>query len=45
MIVVSDTTPLNILAQLDLTELLVQLFGAVIIPPAVADFHRCICRA
>jgi len=35
MIVVSDTTPLNILAQLGLTELLPQLFGSVIITPAI----------
>ena len=36
MIVVSDTTPLNILAQLDLIEILGQLFGTVLITPAVA---------
>lgn len=35
MIVVSDTTPLNILAQLGLIDLLPQLFGAVILTPGV----------
>lgn len=35
MIVVSDTTPLNILAQLGLVDLLPTLFGSVLITPAV----------
>jgi predicted nucleic acid-binding protein len=35
MIVVSDTTPLNILAQLGLVDILPELFGSVLITPAV----------
>lgn len=35
MIVVSDTTPINILAQIGLLDLLPSLFGSVIITPAV----------
>ncbi len=35
MIVVADTTPLNILVQLGLTDLLEKLITSVIIPPAV----------
>lgn len=35
MIVVSDTTPINILAQIGLLDLLPTLFGSVIITPAV----------
>jgi predicted nucleic acid-binding protein len=37
MIVVSDTTPINILAQIGLLDLLPSLFGSVIITPAVAS--------
>lgn len=35
MIVVSDTTPINILAQIGLIDLLPQLFGTVVITPGV----------
>lgn len=37
MIVVSDATPLNVLARVGLVESLPLLFGQVIIPPAVRD--------
>lgn len=36
MIVVSDTSPLNVLVRIEHVELLPQLFGRVLIPPAVA---------
>jgi predicted nucleic acid-binding protein len=36
MIVVSDTSPISNLMQIGRTELLVDLFGRVIIPPTVA---------
>ncbi len=36
MIVVSDTSPLNYLAILGLPQVLAQLFGEVVVPPAVA---------
>lgn len=35
MVVVSDTTPLNILIRIELIDLLPSLFGDVIVPPAV----------
>ncbi len=35
MIVVSDTSPIVLLAKLDLLDLLVQLFGTVLVPEAV----------
>ena len=37
MIVVSDATPLNVLARIGLIEGLAALFGTVFIPPAVRD--------
>lgn len=37
MIVVSDATPLNVLARLGLVERLPLLYGKVFIPPAVRD--------
>lgn len=37
MIVVSDTTPINILAQIGLLDLLPSLFGSVIITPAIVS--------
>jgi predicted nucleic acid-binding protein len=37
MIVVSDATPLNVLARIGLIESLPLLYGQVIIPPAVRD--------
>jgi predicted nucleic acid-binding protein len=37
MLVVSDATPLNVLIRAGHADLLVKLFGAVAIPPAVAD--------
>ncbi len=40
MIVVSDTSPIRALAFLDQLVLLEKLFGAVVIPPAVADELR-----
>jgi predicted nucleic acid-binding protein len=40
MIVVSDTSPIRALAQLDELGLLAQLFQKVLIPPAVADELR-----
>jgi predicted nucleic acid-binding protein len=36
MIVVSDSSPLNILIRIGCVEVLPKLFGAVVIPPAVA---------
>ena len=41
MIVVSDTSPLSYLRQIGRLELLKQLFGEVVIPPAVLDEWRC----
>jgi len=35
MIVIADTTPLNYLVLIDRADLLPQLFGLVLIPPAV----------
>lgn len=35
MIIVSDTSPISALIRLDLLEILPQLFGSIIIPPAV----------
>ncbi len=37
MIVVSDATPLNVLARIGLVDSLATLYGKVIIPPAVRD--------
>jgi predicted nucleic acid-binding protein len=37
MIVIADTTPLNYLVLIDQADLLPQLFGLVLIPPAVFD--------
>ena len=37
MIVVSDATPLNVLARIGLIDFLATLYGRVIIPPAVRD--------
>jgi len=36
MLVVSDSTPLNILIRTDLIDVLPELYGSVMIPPAVA---------
>jgi len=36
MLVISDATPLNVLIRLGLVDLLHDLYGAVVIPPAVA---------
>lgn len=36
MIVVSDASPLNVLVRIGHVEILEDLFGSVIIPPAVA---------
>lgn len=36
MIVVSDASPLNVLVRIGHVEILSNLFGSVIIPPAVA---------
>lgn len=36
MIVVSDTSPLNVLVRIGHVEVLGSLFGVVLIPPAVA---------
>lgn len=35
MIVVSDTSPLNFLVQIDAIDLLESLFGSIVVPPAV----------
>lgn len=35
MIVVSDASPINVLVRIDYVELLPELFGAVLVPPAV----------
>lgn len=35
MIVISDASPINYLVQIELTELLPQLFDRVVVPPAV----------
>ncbi len=41
MIVIADTTPLNYLVLIDRTEILPQLYGRVLIPPAVwEEFQR-----
>jgi len=37
MIVIADTTPLNYLVLIDRADLLPQLFGLVLIPPAVLN--------
>jgi len=37
MIVIADTTPLNYLVLIDLTHILAELFGQVVIPPAVLN--------
>lgn len=37
MIVVSDATPINILLRLALIDLLPELFGQIVVPPAVAE--------
>jgi predicted nucleic acid-binding protein len=38
MIVVSDTTPLRYIVEIDKTDILETIFGRVIIPEKVADF-------
>jgi predicted nucleic acid-binding protein len=41
MIVIADTTPLNYLVLIDTVEILPQLYGRVLIPPAVwEEFQR-----
>lgn len=40
MIVVSDTSPIRALAFLDQLTVLEQLFGKVVVPPAVAEELR-----
>lgn len=39
MIVIADTTPLNYLILIDLTRILSELFGQVVIPQNVIDRH------
>ena len=41
MIVVSDTTPIHYLTLIGYVDLLWRIFGAVVIPAAVADELRC----
>lgn len=40
MIVIADTTPLNYLILIDLTRILPELFGQVVIPQNVIDLHH-----
>jgi predicted nucleic acid-binding protein len=35
MLVVSDTTPVNVLVRIELIDVLPALFGNVLVPPAV----------
>ena len=37
MLVISDASPINVLVRIKLTHILPELYGRVLIPPAVAD--------